>query len=104
MSDLNEVQADIAQCNEIISLADSLETLKRSTAYKKVFAEGYLKSEAVRNTMLLDHAQHRELAIRALAGIASLQGYLDGLATMGRMAKDQLVELESERIKLSQEV
>lgn len=104
MTDLQLIEKDIAQCEALVSMAEALETLRRNKNFKKVFEEGYLRDEAVRNTMLLDEAQFREPAIRSLAGIASLQGYLSGIDQMASMARDQLVQLNEARAETALEV
>ena len=104
MSKFEQLQADISECKDLIAMAESLETLRRSTAFKKVIVEGYLKSEAVRNTMMLDQAHVRESAIRQLAGIASFNGFLETIEMTAEQAKFQLIELEAESMNLAKEV
>lgn len=104
MTDLQQIEKDIAQCEALIATAEALEALRRNRSFKRVIEEGYLREEAVRNTMLLDNAQYREAAIRALAGIASFQGYLQGVEQMAAIAKDQLVELREAQAEFAVEV
>lgn len=104
MSELHQIERDMQECRELIATAEALEGLRKNRLYKRVIEENYLNKEAVRNTMNLDHAHLREASIRALAGIASFNGYLQTIDQVADMARTSLKELEEAHAAVLAEV
>lgn len=104
MSELAKIERDIEHCRELIATAEALEALRKNRHFKRIVEEGYLRDEAVRNTLNLDHAHLREAAIRALAGVASFNGYLQSIEQMADQAKGYIFELEAEHAAVAAEV
>lgn len=95
MSELTQIEHDIRQCEDILATAEALEALRKNRHFKKVIEEGYLKNEAIRNTLNLDHAQLREASIRALAGVSSFNAYLQTIEQMADIARANLEDLRT---------
>lgn len=93
MTELNEIELGIKECEELIATAEALEALRKNRHFKRVVEEGYLKQEAIRNTLNLDHAHLREASIRALAGVSSFNAYLQTIEQVAELAKQNMAEL-----------
>lgn len=100
MTDINEVEQielSIEEAKKMVALKDAVEKLSSNREFRKLFVEGYFKTEAVRLTTLLadpSMQQHRDDILASLEAISMTQRFLRETVQMGRVAEGEIREFE----------
>lgn len=100
MSTLEQVELEIANAKQFISLKESLALLKENKYFKEIILEGYFKQEANRLVMLKvkDLPEISEKSIdRMLIGISALNEYFDEIYRRGIQMESELKNYEDTR-------
>jgi len=98
MSDLNEVLVSLEEVQEQIKLAELLEQLHRSPAFKKLIGEGYFKTEAQNLVGMMAHPMNemsKEQVQNKMVGISALKAYFNMIYRKGETAKQSLLDHET---------
>ena len=105
---LEELEANIKQAKEVISLANALDRLYRNQDFKKVFLNGYFEKEAVRLVHAKaalndkDKVAHKSI-IRQIDAIGNLSKYLSDIIASAELAKKAIDADEQTRDELLNE-
>lgn len=97
MSDIQEIEISIEAAKEAMAKGEAVRKLSSNRDFKRVILDGLFKDEAARLVGLIaDPAmkEHRNDIIEMMIGISTLQSYLRNTMQMGRMAGEELVNLE----------
>lgn len=99
-SEVVELELNIKEAEELVSLGRALERLEKNRDFKKVVQEQYLHKEAVRlvhaksdGNMQAPHLQANVL--RDIDGIGSFTQFLNFLRYQAEQAKDAITECET---------
>lgn len=97
MNDIQEIEISIEAAKEAMAKGEAVRKLSSNRDFKRVILDGLFKDEAARLVGLIaDPAmkEHRNDIIEMMIGISTLQSYLRNTMQMGRMAGEELVNLE----------
>tara|TARA_R110000850_G_scaffold233967_3_gene358864 strand:+ start:7285 stop:7617 length:333 start_codon:yes stop_codon:yes gene_type:complete len=106
MSDIDQIEISIKDAKDMVSARDALLKLKSNRDFKKIVLEGYFEKEAVRLVGLLAAPgmdAHKNLIVRDLEAISSLQSYFQSVLMIGDTAANSVAEYEAELEMLRQE-
>ncbi len=99
-SEVNEIQISVDDLKAKIALAESLDTLHKSTAFKKIMVKGFFEDRAIelaRMTSQASMSESSELVHKnALLAISGVQAYFHAIYVEAEQAKDALEEYEAE--------
>ena len=93
MTELQEIEQGIKQCEEILLDRAVLERLLKNKDFKKIIIEGYLEKESNRVVGMMADPRYREEAASMLTGMAHLRKHLNSLDQFFDTAETQLKEL-----------
>jgi len=105
--DLQEVEITIEDCKLAIELSDTLKRLQGNKDYIKIFEEMYFTEQACSlvgyrgNPAINDKT--REVILRDIDGIGSLQNFLNKVIEAGKSAKEELSRNENTREEILEE-
>lgn len=103
MSDaqIREIELSMDAAKEKISLAESLDKLRKNRDFKKIIEEGYFKNEAVRLVHMKGYPSEQrddlqQAIIRDIDAIGSLRSYLDTIYREAEWAESAIHASEAE--------
>lgn len=94
---IQEIEVTVTELKEKVALADALDQLHRSPAFKKVILNGYFKDKAqdlVKLVALPQSEQQKDLIQNSMMGISALQNHFRAVYADGDRAKQDLAEFE----------
>lgn len=96
-SEMEAIEMTIQAAREKVQLKDELVKLGNNKAFKKIFMEGYLKTEAVRLTELAGQDSMKEFRgeiFDAIKGISHFHQFMDAILREGDMAAEAIMQHE----------
>lgn len=92
-----EIEKDIKMAKEAIKLAEALETLDRSTAFKKVFVKEFFEKVPKQMAQMYSVPDDRQktIASNMITSVGALQTWLEGIRRKGHAARVELPQLET---------
>lgn len=96
-SEIEAVELTIQDAREKVQLRDELVKLGNTKSFKKIFMEGYMKTEAVRLAEIAGEygmVQYRDEIFDAIKGISHYRQYIDRILREGDMASEAIMQHE----------
>jgi hypothetical protein len=99
-SEIGNLEVEIDQAKEMISLNDELQKLFNYGPFKRIIDEGFFKDEAIRLVALKMDPEFRapdkqESVDRAMFAIGGLRAYFHRIYRVSEMAKDALDDMHA---------
>ena len=98
-TEVQQIEVSIEELQAKIALAEALDILHRSTAFKKVFVKEYFEKKAknlVSMYALPQNEMQKELVQNGMIGISSLQSFFRSIYKDGDEASQALAEYQQE--------
>lgn len=92
------LEVSLEQVKEKIALAETLEALHRSPAFKKIILKGYFEEKAqnlVKLTALPQDDRQKQVIHNGMVGISALQQHFHAIYREGEQAAADLAEYET---------
>ncbi len=98
-SEIGNLEVEIDQAKEMISLNDELQKLFNYGPFKTIIDEGFFKDEAIRLVALkmdpeFRGAEKQEAVDRAMYAIGGLRAYFHRIFRVSEMAKEAMEEMQ----------
>lgn len=105
MTDLQEIEVTIEEAKEAVELAEALEKLERSAAFKKLILKKYIADKPKTLTALFasPDERQRKAAELGMTGVAQLEMFFHQVHMQGQHAKNALEQLEQTKQDLVNE-
>ena len=103
ISDIHRVEAEISKFEEANKLAKALDRLRDNPDFKLIIETGYCTKyldALVRSLAIVSNEANVNQTNRQIAGIGSLNHYLDTIENNGRIAESELETLYQTRVHL----
>jgi hypothetical protein len=106
--DLESINVTIEECKSQIEKMEALERLRKSSDWKAIIEEGYLKEEAARlvyakaEPQLQEDKQQKQL-LSMIDGVGWFRQYLNTVYRFGNQAKQVIEDHRQTRDKLQQD-
>lgn len=99
-SDIQKLEQQISDNRRAVTLRETLQTLQKNTAFKKVISEGYLQNEVLRISTQLAHPglqspESQALLQIQLRAIAQLSEYFRVIEIQGENAASAIEQAQS---------
>ena len=99
-SEVKEIEISIEDLKAKIAMADALDTLHKSTAFKKVMVKGYFEDRAIELARSASQVTLNENSAKvhhnALISISGVQAYFHAIYVEGAEARGVLEQYEAE--------
>lgn len=99
-TEVKEIEVSIEDLKTKIALADALDTLHKSAAFKKVMVKGFFEDRAIELARSTSQAAMSENSAKvhhnALIAISGVQAYFHAIYVEANEAKSVIAEYESE--------
>lgn len=102
MTELQQFEITIEECQAKVRLAEQLEKLIKNRAFKEVIEKGFMEQELLKKAPLVGHPNEVAAtgARNACIGAGALQVYLNSVLQEGAHAKAALEELEAAKLEI----
>ncbi|WAI96128.1 hypothetical protein [Vibrio phage vB_VhaP_PG11] len=102
MSQLHEIEVSIEEVKEAIALAEALEKLERSSAFKKVIKKAFIEDQPGRMTALFasPDERQRQAASDVMTAIGKLEVFFNTIHMQGAHARGALEDLEAAKLEV----
>lgn len=93
-----QIEVTIDELKEKIALADALDSLHRSPAFKKLILKEYIQNkpvQLVKLTAMPQNEMQKELVHNSMVGISAIQQFFGSVYQDGKAAKESLAEYEA---------